>query len=77
MGYPMNAGLDNRILVRVREFCVLPDGRRLSPHGLYGSLHAVHRDDALRLLEAGVVKLPASFGLTRHLLRQYCERHAV
>ena len=72
----MSAGLDDRILVRVRELCVLPDGRRLSPHGLYGSLHAVRCDDALRLLEAGVVKLPTSIGLTRHVLRQHCARHA-
>ena len=74
MSYP---GLNSRVLIRVRELCTLPDGRQIGPYGLFGSLHAVHREDALRLLEAGAAKLPASIGLRRHALREYCERHDV
>lgn len=64
------------IVVRMRETVVLR-GRLLTKYGQFGSLVALAPVDALRLLEAGLVKLPAGMGLTRHMLRQRCERLAV
>lgn len=69
------AGLDDRVLVRLRENCTLADGRRVGPRGLFGSLHAVHCADAQRLVELGLAKLPAALKFSRYDLRLLCERH--
>jgi hypothetical protein len=57
------------VIVRVREAVSLHD-RQLSMHGLFGSLHIVTPEEALRLVTAGLAKLPAR--LTRRVLMEHC-----
>ena len=50
-------------------------GRRvLCHHGLFGNLHVVTADTALRLVDAGLAKLRP--GMRLHWLRMDVQRHA-
>ena len=63
MAHAMSYPLDDKVLVHVRHsVCTLSDGRRVGPHGRYGSLHVILREDAARLVEIGWASLHGSGG---------------